>query len=226
MLMLNIYREKTIDIDNYPDEKFRNIIQGNISMIVEKSIKKKVESLDKTPFRELVIQTLNEVPVDNMNIEFIYERSGAVSFKIKIPASLLPKTDYVKELTGREYLLQDLVIDVDGFKMIDENLSEYHVDPILHLYGNCARKVFKELRDYNIQFDVYKFLPLYSVLFEWLHMLAWAEYLYYKNNNWLSKQEDEIKTLRKKLDKYKEQLEKTYKLPINYQTVVQNYDRI
>lgn len=58
MLTLIIANKKKIDIDNYPDEAFKNIIQGNISMIVEKSIKKKVESLDKTPFRELVIQTL------------------------------------------------------------------------------------------------------------------------------------------------------------------------
>ena len=102
--------------------------------------------------------------------------------------------------------------------MIDENLSEYHVDPILHLYGNCARKVFKELRDYNIQFDVYKFLPLYAVLFEWLHMLVWAEYLYDKNNKWLIKNEDEIVRMRNKLDRYKDMLENTYKLPIKDST--------
>lgn len=218
MMMLTIARRKTIDIDNYPDEKFKSIIQGNIAMIIEKSIKKKVESLDKTPFRELVIQALNEVPVENMDILFKYELSGAVSFKIKIQSTLLPKTDYVKELMNVDHLLQDIIIEVDGFKMIDENLSEYHVDPILHLYGNCARKVFKELRDYNIQFDVYKFLPLYSVLFEWLHMLVWAEYLYDKNNKWLIKNEDEIIRMRNKLDRYKEMLENTYKLPIKDST--------
>lgn len=217
-MMLTIARRKTIDIDNYPDEKFKSIIQGNIAMIIEKSIKKKIESLDKTPFRELVIQALNEVPVENMDILFKYELSGAVSFKIKIQSTLLPKTDYVKELMNVDHLLQDIIIEVDGFKMIDENLSEYHVDPILHLYGNCARKVFKELRDYNIQFDVYKFLPLYSVLFEWLHMLVWAEYLYDKNNKWLMKNEDEIIRMRNKLDKYKEMLENTYKLPIKDST--------
>lgn len=217
-MTLTIARRKTIDIDNYPDEKFKNIIQGNIAMIIEKSIKKKVESLDKTPFRELVIQALNEVPVENMDILFKYELSGAVSFKIKIPSILLPKTDYVKELMNVDHLLQDVIVEVAGFKMIDENLSEYHVDPILHLYGNCARKVFKELRDYNIQFDVYKFLPLYSVLFEWLHMLVWAEYLYDKNNKWLIKNEDEIIRMRNKLDRYKDMLENTYKLPIKDST--------
>lgn len=214
MLTLIIANKKRIDIDNYPDEAFKNIIQSNISMIVEKSIKKKIKSLDKTSFRELVIQTLEEVPVENMNVEFKYELSGAMSIKIKIPATVLPRTDYVKELMNTEYLLQDLVIEVDGFKMIDENLSEYHVDPILHLYGNCARKVFKELRDYNIRFSVYKFLPLYSVLFEWLHMLAWAEYLYNKNNNHLIRQEDKLVLLRNKLERYKEKLENTYKLEI------------
>lgn len=214
MMFLTIARRKTIDIDNYPDEKFKSIIQGNIAMIIEKSIKKKIESLDKTPFRELVIQALNEVPVENMDILFKYELSGTVSFKIKIQSTLLPKTDYVKELMNVDHLLQDIIIEVDGFKMIDENLSEYHVDPILHLYGNCARKVFKELRDYNIQFDVYKFLPLYAVLFEWLHMLVWAEYLYDKNNKWLIRNEDEIKRMRNKLDRYKDMLENTYKLPI------------
>ena len=214
MMMLTIARRKTIDIDNYPDEAFKNIIQGNISMIIEKSIKKKIESLDKTPFRELVIQALNEVPVENMAILFKYELSGAISFKIKIPATLLPKTDYVKELMNIDHLLQDLVVEVDGFKMIDENLSEYHVDPILHLYGNCARKVFKELRDYNIRFGVYEFLPLYSVLFEWLYMLVWAEYLYDKNNKWLIRNEDEIVLMRNKLERYKDLLENTYKLPI------------
>lgn len=217
-MMLTIARRKTIDIDNYPDEKFKSIIQGNIAMIIEKSIKKKVKSLEKTPFRELVIQTLNEVPVENMDILFKYELSGAVSFKIKIQSTLLPKTDYVKELMNVDHLLQDIIIEVAGFKIIDENLSEYHVDPILHLYGNCARKVFKELRDYNIQFDVYKFLPLYSVLFEWLHMLVWAEYLYDKNNKWLMKNEDEIIRMRNKLDRYKEMLENTYKLPIKDST--------
>ena len=214
MMMLTIARRKTIDIDNYPDEAFKNIIQGNISMIIEKSIKKKIESLDKTPFRELVIQALNEVPVENMAILFKYELSRAISFKIKIPATLLPKTDYVKELMNIDHLLQDLVVEVDGFKMIDENLSEYHVDPILHLYGNCARKVFKELRDYNIRFGVYEFLPLYSVLFEWLYMLVWAEYLYDKNNKWLIRNEDEIVLMRNKLERYKDLLENTYKLPI------------
>lgn len=214
MLTLIIANKKKIDIDNYPDETFKNIIQGNISMIVEKSIKKKVESLERTPFRELVIKTLEEVPVENMNVEFKYELSGAISIKIKIPATILPRTDYVKELMNVDHLLQDLVIEVDGFKMIDENLSEYHVDPILHLYGNCARKVFKELRGYNIRFGVYEFLPLYSVLFEWLHMLAWAEYLYNKNNNYLIAQEDKLVLLRNTLERYKEKLEHTYKLEI------------
>lgn len=137
-----------------------------------------------------------------------------MSIKIKIPATILPRTDYVKELMNVDHLLQDLVIEVDGFKMIDENLSEYHVDPILHLYGNCARKVFKELRDYSIRFGVYEFLPLYSVLFEWLHMLAWAEYLYNKNNNYLISQEDKLVLLRNKLERYKEKLENTYKLEL------------
>lgn len=214
MLILNIANKKKIDIDNYPDEAFKNIIQGNISMIIQKSIKKKVESLDKTPFRELVIQALIEIPAENMIIEFKYELSGSMSIKIKIPATMLPKTDYVKELINVDYLLQDIVIEIYGFKMIDENLSEYHTDPILHLSGRCARKEFKELTDYNIQFSIYKFQPLYSVLFEWLHMLAWAEYLYNKNNNWLIKHEDEIILMRNKLDKYKEMLENTYKLEI------------
>ena len=218
MMMLTIARRKTIDIDNYPDEAFKNIIQGNISMIVEKSIKKKVESLDRTPFRELAIRALNEVPTENMIILFKYELSGAMSFKIKIPATLLPKTNYVKKYMGNEYLLQDLVIEVCGFKMIDENLSEYHVNPILHIEGKCARKVFEELTDYNIQFSVYKFLPLYSVLFEWLHMLVWAEYLYDQNNKWLIRHEDEVILMKNKLEKYKDMLENTYKLPIKDST--------
>lgn len=214
MLTLNIANKKYIDIDNYPDKDTKEIIQGNTSMIIQKSIKKKIESLDKTPFRELVIQTLEEVPAENMDIVFKYELSGYMAIKIKIPATLLTKTEYVKNLMNIDHLLQELVIEVEGFKMIDENLSEYHTDPILHIYGNCARKVFKELRDYNIQLSVDKVLPLYSTLFEWLHMLAWAEYLYNKNNNWLIKQEDELVILRNKLERYTELLENTYELKI------------
>ena len=45
-------------------------------------------------------------------------------------------------------------------------------------------------------------------------MLAWAEYLYNKNNNWLIKNEDEITLMRNKLEKYKEMLENTYKLEL------------
>ena len=112
MLILNIANKKKIDIDNYPDEKFKTIIQDNISMIIQKSIKKKVESLDKTPFRELVIQALTEIPAENMIIEFKYELSGSMSIKIKIPATMLPKTDYVKELMNVDYLLEDIVIEV------------------------------------------------------------------------------------------------------------------